>query len=326
MASFASNIPLKIFERILYWLSYEDQGKSYRDATMRQEGMKVLSACASTCLYWAQSTRAHMFTQLTLRSYTDLCDLKSLLGAPLNTRVDPIGKYLWRLFAVYTLGDRPWLHDIAQLKMHGAPGLTWVSLHINGPVPSAFTLSGSQSLRPLLPLMPDMLPIPFDGLTVSLTAANMHFANPAMLFTLLQDFVHIHSGSISCKNLTWDHASTVTTSSVGLQMACRRTGGVATRCTDNVLVAAMVMGVSASEVPPLPQGPCLSLSDSSCLFDIMHITRGPSPGEHGAPEYFSLDSRSSFDEIQKRTPTMLPEGTVFSFIHPTYYRELTSAI
>ncbi|KAI0084294.1 hypothetical protein BDY19DRAFT_541316 [Irpex rosettiformis] len=120
MSSLGASIPPELFEHILVYVGDEDRLWNGKDPMARREEMKHLSACALTCVYWAQLTRWRMFYRLVLRSAKDINDLRSLLQI------------------YYKLGDIPWFHNVSGLVASGADNLDCVFFHVLGPVPPAF--------------------------------------------------------------------------------------------------------------------------------------------------------------------------------------------
>lgn len=250
MTSLAASIPPELFKNILFFVGDEERLDPLEHRftlAARREEMKHLSVCASTCVYWAQLTRERMFELLVLRSSKDLSDLKSLLRTPSATpsRIEPLGKILRDVAVYYTLGDRPWFHNVGGLKACGVPHLQYFYLHITGPATPVFTAASTRRpvLHPLFFASPRVLPVKFPY-RLHLTIENVHLPNSASLFNLLQDCLSLHPQHIKCSNLTWDQDSEAapSSSSMTLKLACRVKSLLpvsAVGCTDDVLAAAM---------------------------------------------------------------------------------------
>ena len=148
--------------------------------------MKNLSACASTCVYWAQLIRPRIFSEHVLRSAKDLRDFQSLLRAPPpSARIKPIRRLVRCPSVFYKLGDYPWFCTIGGLEACGAHKLVGVDLHVGGPVPPGFISSNTQRpvLHPLFYSSPRVLPMA-TKLDIHLYVENICFPTPALLFNL----------------------------------------------------------------------------------------------------------------------------------------------
>ena len=203
--------------------------------------MKNLSACASTCVYWAQLIRPRIFSEPVLRSAKDLRDFQSLLrGSVWSARIG------WRGSSCR------W------------PRSSWIHL---------FQYSTTRIASSILFVPERVLPMA-TKLDIHLYVENICFPTPALLFNLLQDCLPLHPRRMSCRNLTWDHNLLVTPVTIGFTLACRQDHVVASGCTDDALVAAMVQGIRHTPHSlrrPIPQ---LSLPESFHLLDVMRSTYG----------------------------------------------------
>ncbi|KAI0092212.1 hypothetical protein BDY19DRAFT_903925 [Irpex rosettiformis] len=278
----------------------------------RREEMKHLSACALTCVYWAQLTRQRMFERLVLWSPKDLCGLRPLLRASKNGRLDPIGHFIRVLVVYYKLGDHPWFHSVGGLEASGADELRHVYLHILGPVPPAFTVGDTRRSvsHPLFYAVLRVLPMTsFYKLEVHVSIENIHFTHPAMLFNLLQDCKLLRPWWIFCINLTWDHDSTATPSSIGWTFTHHSNILVdASHCTQSTLAAAMALCVPRHELSLRPH---LSLIDASCLVDIMRASQPPNKSD--VSTYSVIRSFSGFEEVQRLTAARLAADCDLAF-------------
>lgn len=306
MTSLGASIPPELFKNILAFVGDVDRlGYKYYpfslrdeiDPVARREEMRHLSACASTCVYWAQLSRPLMFRTLILRSAKDMYGLHFLLRAPQSPRIMPICIMLKHLYVVYTLGDHPWFHNLTRLlwKTHMEQGLVWsidgiqVKLHITGPPKPAFMAAAARGsiLHPLFFSSPRVFPIVLQKpLQVRMIIENIHLPNPTLFYNLLLDLLHLCSWSRdlkwSCFNLTWDldHASPATPSSIGLKYAPHTISPFRQRisgCTDDILLECMVYSIPHHRLSQHYQSPHLTLQDTSCLFDLLHLTTRGSP-------------------------------------------------
>ena len=321
MTSLATTIPPELLNNILSFVGDEERLhplEHHFSLGARQEEMRHLSVCASTCVYWAQLTRERMFELLVLRSSEDLYNLQSLLRAPSITpsRIKPIAETLLEIVVYYMLGDRPWFHNIGGLKAHGAPHLRCLYLRITGPATPVFTAASTRRpvLHPLFFASPRALPVKFSC-RFHISIENLHLPNPASLFNLMQDCLSLYPQHARCSNLTWDQDSQVTPLS-GLGMfkpACRADSLLpvsAVGCTDDVLAAMMIQSVPHHEFSRRRWGPHLSLPDTSSLFDIMHITWDPSSRRRKSRD-FVFSSNMNFNVIQSRIAMRLPPSKPF---------------
>lgn len=311
MTSIGAIVPPELFANILSFVGDEVRLCPREDPTDRREEMKHLSACALTCVYWAQLTRPHMFSEPVLRSADDLHRLHSFLRASVSERIEPIGRFIRRPSVFYKLGDHLWFYHLGRLKASGAHELLGMTLHINGPVPPEFMFSNTQRpiLHPLFYSSPRVLPIP-TNLNLDLYVENLHFTTPAILFNLLQDCLLLHPQSIYCEGLTWDDSLTIASpSSIGFTIASRQDYVTTSGCTNSALVAAMVQSISYtpnSHRRPVPQ---LCSTDSSHLLDVMCATQGATPGEfrmHSFPRAYL-----NRGQVHPRLQTI--EGTVYFY-------------
>lgn len=296
MSSFGASIPPELFKNILGFVG--DAGRlgydryygyltNKIDPVARREEMKQLSACASTCVYWAQLTRPCMFEFLVLRSAKDMSDLLFLLRAPQSPRIDPICDMLTWLYVAYTLGDYPWFHNLTRLfrKTPTEENLIserqiWVGLYITGPPKPKFVAAAARGsvLHPLFFSTPSVFPIWVSRqFFVKVTIENIHLPNPTILLNLLQDCLRLPCQQWRCSKLTWDltRALPVTPSSMGLRYArparyleVQSISG----CTDDSLVGSMMHSIPHHRLSQHQQVPYLTLQDTSRLFDLMQLT------------------------------------------------------
>ena len=276
MGSIGAGIPPELFANTLSFVGDQTRMRPHEGPWARRAETKNLSACASTCVYWAQLIRPRIFSEHVLRSAKDLRDFQSLLRAPPpSARIKPIRRLVRCPSVFYKLGDYPWFCTIGGLEAYGAHELVGVDLHVGGPVPPGLISSNTQRpvLHPLFYSSPRVLPMA-TKLDIHLYVENICFPTPALLSNLLQDCLSLHPRRMSCRNLTWDHNIPATPATIGFTLACRQDHVVASGCTDDALVAAMVQGIR--RVPhslrrPIPQ---LSLPESFHLLDVMRSTYG----------------------------------------------------
>ncbi|KAI0084318.1 hypothetical protein BDY19DRAFT_542839 [Irpex rosettiformis] len=306
MSSLGASIPPELFEDILFYVGDGDRLMPSEDPTARREEMKHLSACALTCVYWAQLTRVDMFQRLVLRSSKDISGLRSLLRASSSDRLDPIGTFFEELVIYYKLDDVPWFHNVPGLVASGADVLDSVCLHVLGPVPPAFTAGNTRQsiLHPLFFAVPRVIPMTsFHKFYVHVYVENIHFTHPTMLYNLLQDCKLLHPWNMTCRNLTWDHDPTATPSLFGWapvhhsRLECM----YPSQCTDNALTSVMALSVPRHESSRRPH---LNSTDSSSLVDIMRASRG-----QGA----SARSISGFNNVQERSAARLTRDCDLAF-------------
>ncbi|KAI0084299.1 hypothetical protein BDY19DRAFT_541759 [Irpex rosettiformis] len=311
MSSLGASIPPELFEDILFYVGNEDRLKPCEDPTARREEMKHLSACALTCVYWAQLTRERMFGRLILRSSKDTSGLRSLLThASPSDRIDPIGTFLERLVVYYKLGDLPWFHNVPGLVASGAYNLRRVAFHVLGPVPPAFTAGNTRRsvLHPLFFAVPRVMPmISFHKFTVKVYVKNIHFTHPTMLYNLLQDCKLLHPTKIVCRNLTWDHDPTATPSSLGWTLGhhSRPEYLYSLRCTDNALANIMALSVPRHEFSRKPH---LNTNETSSLLDIIRTPCG-----QDASPYFGFRVISGFDDVRGHSDARLTPDCDLAF-------------
>lgn len=276
MASIAASMPPELFANTLSFVGDPSRLRPHEDPRARREEMKHLSACASTCVYWAKLIRPRIFAEPVLRSAKDLHGLQSLLrcSSP-STRIDPIKRLIRCPNVFYKLGDYPWFCNLGELEAYRTREWSSVDLHVAGPVPPGFISANTQRavLHPLFYSVPRVLPMTIK-LDIHLNVENVHFPTPTLLFNLLQDCLLLHPRRMSCRNLTWDRSSIATPFSVGFTLACRQDHVVASRCTDDALVTAMMQGI-----PHIPHSlrssvPQLCLTESCHLLDVMRSTYG----------------------------------------------------
>ncbi|KAI0084951.1 hypothetical protein BDY19DRAFT_467193 [Irpex rosettiformis] len=316
MVSLAASIPTELFENILLFVGDDRQLGRCHNPRARREEMRHLSACAATCFHWAQLTRRRMFRQLALRSYEDLCGLRSLVrSSSANTRIDPIGRVLEQLVVFYRLDDHLWFHNIGGLKACGANRLFFVELHVSGPIPPTVTNARQPPLHPLFYSLPRILPMAsFLKLVVVVFAENTHFPNPTLLYNLLQDCLSLSPLQLSCTNLTWDREPQTSSipSEVDLRLAFRQDiRGGACRCTDNNLVAAMAHSVPTNRLHP--SQPYLDLSDSSRLLSIIRSAIRPSAKEQDGSPWKAWFRSIPNSEIRSHVHTTLTEDSDLAF-------------
>ncbi|KAI0084307.1 hypothetical protein BDY19DRAFT_542406 [Irpex rosettiformis] len=314
MSSLGASIPPELFEDILFYVGDRDQLRASEDPTARREEMKHLTACALTCVYWAQSARRRMFRQLVLRSAKDLNDLRSLLPVSASSRLAPIGAILRYLVIYYKLGDLIWFYNVPGLVASGANKLYWLFFHVLGPVPLAFTAGNTRRsvLHPLFFAVPRIMPMTsFHKFTVDVYVENIHFTHPTMLYNLLQDCKLLHPSDIACRNLTWDHDPTATPSSLGWTLAHHSHfdsdySGYS-QCTDKALAAAMVLSIPRHESFHRSH---LNMTDSSSLLDIMRASCG-----QDTSAVMKVRSISGFGDIQRCTAARLTPGVYPAMSH-----------
>ncbi|KAI0084303.1 hypothetical protein BDY19DRAFT_997794 [Irpex rosettiformis] len=323
MSSLGASIPPELFEDILFYVGDEGRLWCSVDPTARREEMKHLSACALTCVYWAQLTRERMFRRLVLRSAKDINDLRSLLRASSSDRLNPIGKILLELVIYYKLGDLLWFYNVPGLVASGADKLYGVFFHVLGPVPPAFMAGNTRRsvLHPLFFAVPRVMPMTsFHGFTVNVTVEDIHFTHPTMLYNLLQDCKLLHPRGIACTNLTWDHDPTATLSSFGWALAHRSPPEHTwlSQCTGNAFAAAMALSVPRHEFFRRPH---LNTTDSSSLLDIIRA----SCGQDASPDLvFSVIP--GFNNVQGCTAAKLTPG-VYSAMSLTFlHRPLNTCV
>ncbi|KAI0084321.1 hypothetical protein BDY19DRAFT_997810 [Irpex rosettiformis] len=312
MSSLGASIPPELFEDVLYYVGDEKRLRNDKDPTARREEMKHLSACALTCVYWAQLARWRMFERLVLRSAKDISSLRSLLRASPSDRMDSIGTFFEELVIYYKLGDVPWFHSVSGLVASGADALDSVYFHILGPVPPAFTAGNTRRsvLHPLFFAVPRVIPMtPFHKFFVDVYIKNIHFTHPAMLYNLLQDCKLLHPQSITCRNLTWDPDPTATLSSFSWTLAHHSrfdSGSLEySQCTDDALAAAMVLSVPRHESSRRPH---LNTTDSSSLVDIMRASC-----DQNSSAVMEIRSLSDFDDVQECSAASLTPDCDLAF-------------
>ena len=327
--SLAASIPPELFKNVLAYVGdeYLLANRDIWDTTSpnhvsavaaRRDEMRHLSACALTCVYWAQLTRARMFRQLILRSSKDMSGLLSLLRAPQSPRIPPICDILRYLPVFYTLGDLLWFHNIAGLRSRfQISHLRWLKLYITGPATPAFVAASTRGsmLHPLFFATPRVLPVTLsEGCKFMFHIQNIHLPNPTMLSNLVQDCLSLLPRSVDCTNLTWDvdPVLQVTPSSIGLKYTCRTAGRLSSSqssgCTDDVLVAAMLESVPHHEFSQQHQGPHLDPLETSFLFDVMRFTWSGSSPERNQTKKFHITSDFDSDGIQDLFTRRLPPG------------------
>ena len=348
--SLAASIPPELFENILAYVRNEAQlfSDDIFDTTSphnasalaaRRDGMRYLSACALTCVYWAQLTRQHIFFLLILRSSKDMYGLLSLFRAPQSPRITPICDILQDLYVYYTLGDHPWFHNLAGLRSrHRISHLEDVILYITGPATPAFVAASTRGsvLHPLFFAAPRVLSVVLSkGYNLAFYIQNIHLPNPTVFFNLLQDCLSLRPLFINCTNLTWDvqvdPVLQATPSSIGLKYTCHHDrddhySNNVSGCTDDVLVAAMLQSVSHHEFSRRHQGPHLNSLETSYLFDAMRTTWcGLSPELQQAEEIFEITSDSDPKSIQSNIAVRLSAG-VFGILASILLIMLTCAL
>ena len=342
--SLAASIPPELFRNILAYVGDEARLgydgylhlSSSLDPDARREEMKHLSACASTCVYWAQLTRERMLPLLILRSSKDMSSLLSFLRAPQSPRIPPICNILRYLHVFYTLGDHPWFHSLADLQSRSRiSNLASLNLYITGPATPAFVTASTRGsiLHPLFFAVPRVLPIIFPkSCGFYLSIINIHLPNPTMLSNLVQDCLSLLPRSVYCTNLTWDVNPVLqaTPSSIGLKYACRTADAYSNNisgCTDDILVAAMLESVPHHEFfqPERRQGTYLSPWETSFLFDIMRTTWSRPSSERRRIDEFSIWSYSDLDNIQEHVAVRLSAG-VFGTLATILHIMMTRAI
>ena len=331
--SLAASIPPELFRDILAYVGDEARlgfdkylrFSSSLDPDARREEMKHLSACASTCVYWAQLTRERMFEHLILRSSKDMYGLLSLLRAPQSPRIPPICNILGDLYVYYTLGDHPWFHNLAGLpSRYRISNLVWLKLYITGPATPAFVTASTRGsmLHPSFFAVPRVLPVMFPkSCNFFIDIENIHLPNPTVLFTLLQDCLSLRPRRINCANLTWDQDPVLQTtpSSIGLKYACRTAGiyfSTVSECTDNTLVVAMLESVPHHEFFQRRQGPHLDPLETSFLFDVMRTTWSGLSPKLERTKTFAILLNSDPGSIQEKVKVRLPTGMAHSWKHP----------
>ena len=344
-SSLAASIPPELFKNILAYVGsagrpgYVSDGvRTYFDVDVRREEMKQLSACALTCVYWAQSTRERMFQFLILRSSKDMSGYLSLLRAAQSPRIPPICDILQYLAVYYTLGDHPWFHNLTGLwARYRVSHLDQIELHITGPARPAFVTASSRGsmLHPLFFAAPRTLPVVWPkSCNFSLHIENIHLPNPTVLSNLLQDCLSLRLDHVKCTNLTWDFdpvlQARATPSSIGLEYACRTADKylnvLVSGCTDDTLVAAMLKSVRHHEFSQRRQSPRLDPLESSYLFDVMHTTwYGTSP-ESEQTGTFHIQSDSDSESIQEDISVRLPLGILiwYSCKQPLYHADTSN--
>ena len=310
MISLAASIPPELFKDILSFVGDTTllipQAQSSEDQPARRAEMKHLSVCASTCIYWARLTRERMLSMLILRSYTDLCDFRSLLRAPSSTRLDPIGNLVQALYVFYKLDDRFWPHNVGGLKVHGLRSLYRMVMHVRGPIPNGFTAHNNQAvLHPLFVSMPKALSMGLRTCTngLHIMIADIHFPNLIILHNLLQDLVSLGPLNMICSRLTWDTGpESPSLHPNGMGFSCSLSNVHVTGCTNDFLVAGMVVNIPRRQY----RQPCVSLSDTVHLVDIQRSCTDP----HNRSEIFCMEllSEIGLSNSQRITGARLPEG------------------
>ncbi|KAI0092283.1 hypothetical protein BDY19DRAFT_590783 [Irpex rosettiformis] len=318
MASLAASIPPELFKGILLYVGDWGRLRPREDPTVRREEMKHLSACALTCVYWAQLTRGRMFKRLALRSPKDLCGLRSFLRASSSGRLPSIGELLRELVIFYKLGDIPWFHNVPGLVASGGYYLGLVHFHVLGPVPPAITAGNTRwsILHPLFFAVPRVLPMnSFHKLDVSVHVENIHFFYPTMLRNLLHDCNLLGPSFIYCTNLTWDHETnliwdhdpTVPPSSLDWTLTHHSHLRImrSSQCTDNSRAAFMALSVPRHESSRRLH---LNRTDSSALIDIIRTSWGQDTSAG-----FGIKSISGFDGVQECSAAILAKDCDFAF-------------
>ena len=331
MTSLGASIPPELFVNILDFVGFESFGVQLGpiDPTYlaaRREVKRCLSACASTCLYWAKLTRDRLFRDLVVRSREDLHDLRSLLRSSPNAQLAPVGDFLYALLVFHTVGDHLWLYELPALVKFEAPRLAHVILRVSGPATPSFIAASTQRpvLHPLSYSAPRHLPIPvFHPQLVHVELWDLDLPNPAVLFNLLQDCLSLEPQSIFCRNVIWDLEPTATIFSLDLKVGCLTgTDRVwATNCTDDILVATMMLSIPHHRFSRRHQGPHLSVAETSRLFNIMNTTFGRTSRESELSLGISTE-KSDFDAIQKFTGMTLSLG-MHARIPNVFYPDLT---
>ena len=326
--SVAANTPPELFKNILAYVGDEERlddddifdttsPKHASAIAARRDEMKHLSACALTCVYWAQLIRGCMFQYLILRSSKDMSGLLSLLRAPQSPRISPICDILQELHVYYTLGDHPWFHNLSgPQSCYRISHLRWLQLYITGPATPAFVAASTRGsiLHPLFFATPRVLPIIFPkSCGFYLSIINIHLPNPTMLSNLVQDCLSLLPRSVDCEDLTWDDNPVLqaTPSLIGLKYACRTADGYyngVSGCTDDILVAAMLDSVPHHEFSQRRQSPHLDPLETSFLFDVMCTTWSGSSSETRQTDEFYILSDSGPDSIQRSVAVRLPAG------------------
>lgn len=332
MTSLGASIPPELFVNILDFVGFESFGVQLSpiDPTYiaaRREVKRGLSACASTCLYWAKLARDRLFRDLVVRSSKDLHDLRSLLRSSPNAQLVPVGDLLYVLLVFHTVGDHLWLYELPALVASGVPRLSHVVLRVSGPATPSFIATSTQRpvLHPLSYSAPRYLPIPvFHPQLVYVEIWDLDLPNPAVLSNLLQDCLTLGPRSIACHNVTWDLRPTANNPLLDLKVACRTDVVCATNCTDNILVAMMTLSIPHHRFSRRRQGPHLSVAETSCLLDVMNTTFGRTSG--GSEPSFGISTeKSDFDTIQKYTGMRLSPGMHARIPH-VFYPDLTCDI
>ena len=141
------------------------------------------------------------------------------------------------------------------------------------------------------------------------------------LFNLLQDCLLLEPQSIFCRNVTWDLEPAATNPSLDLKVACLTNRVWATNCTDDFLVATMMLSIPHHRFSRRHQGPHLSVAETSRLFNIMNTTFGRTSRESELSLGISTE-KSDFDAIQKFTGMRLSLG-MHARIPNVFYPDLT---
>ncbi len=239
--SLATTIPPELLSKIVHLAGEEallydedDDGDNEPNALYfadRRGGMRHLSSCSLTCVYWAKVARPRMYRILVLRCVQDIYDLLSLFHAShahLGTRGIPsISQCLQHLVVEHELGNWVWFHNILQLLKIQVEHQRYTSLrldvHVDGHnFPSKKRAKSRPALHPLFLSMPRPIPIPpLSYKSMRLTLQDTALANISELRNLVQDFNlksaewhkeeewiltrawSWYTDKIYCKNVTW---------------------------------------------------------------------------------------------------------------------------
>lgn len=239
--SLATTIPPELLSKIVHLageealLYDEDDGDENEPNTLyfadRRGGMRHLSSCSLTCVYWAKVARPRMYRIMVLRSVQDIHDLLSIFHAShahLGTRGIPsISQCLQHLVVEHELGNWVWFHNILQLLKVQVEHQPYTSLrldvHVDGHnFPSKKRAKSRPARHPLYLSMPRPIPIPpLSYKSMRLTLQDTALANISELRNLVQDFnlksAEWHkeeewiltrawpwyTDKIYCKNVTW---------------------------------------------------------------------------------------------------------------------------
>ncbi|KAI0083796.1 hypothetical protein BDY19DRAFT_998271 [Irpex rosettiformis] len=277
MTSSATKLPAEILDNIVFLAA--DTSRLWHfdtDLAARQEEMRNLSACALTCVRWAQVIRVPMYATLVLRSAEDFRTLRCILHTPSGPRIPPISDYLTSLVVFYKLADYPWFHGVQWLQTDGAHRLQSLKLHIGGPVPVAFTNQLRLTIsHPLFYCAPRVVPFPrFKNLHITISLQDIHFANYTTLLNLLSDLYPLRSSSIYCQGLTWDKGPPTLHSEMTVSVCGGSTlrDSTATSCTDDIMVnAAIHCHTRRAVVGSREWQRFLGPSDSVPLFRVMRL-------------------------------------------------------